>query len=167
MIIFQILAGILLLPLTILMLILFHVYLVNWIYLIFIALFVLIYAALCSLLFHSFSAGLAVFIILTCFYLLRMAYLAYWFHAKVHSKNYPALRGRIKSKNYFLRAIFFFPLSFLVIFKLLPNAINQELTKQIGHEIDLAQLIDLILENCMGTRIEVNCEQLEIYFDIQ
>lgn len=94
-----------------------------------------------------------------------MKYLYYSLCGKAKSKNYPAVRGNITSKKDNFRLIFFFPLAFLNIFKLLPSYASKELTSRTG--LKMSELVDFILSNSIGTLIEVIDNDADIYFEIQ
>lgn len=167
MIIFQIIAGLLLIPLTALLFILFNLYLINRIYLLFISFFFFIYAALCGLVFLNFSIAAWVFMILVILYVIRMSYLATKLRAKNKGKNYPLVRGKISSREDKFHVIFLFPLSFLKIFKLMPNFISREIIRKTRLDIELSELVDLILDCCIGTQVDIASNDGNLFFEIK
>lgn len=166
MIFFQIIASILLVPLTLLMLLLFNVYLMHRVCLLFILLFGLIYSYLWCLVFLNPKATLWVLMVLTIFYIIRMIFLTYKVRSKNNS-NTPFVRANIKSKKDKFHIIFLFPLSFLNIFKLLPRFIRREITIKTRQNIEINEFMELILACSIGTRIEVVDDENDIYFEIQ
>lgn len=166
MIILQILAGILLVPFTAVLLILFNVYLKHWIYILCITCVALFYSLLCSLLFLHTSTIAWVFMLLTILYVIRMSYLDYHIQTQTNDNKHPLLRGKIKIKNG-LSMTLYFPLSFLSIFKLLPKSVSQKLTRQTKLNIEIPALINLIQEHSKGTRLEVITNETMVYFEIQ
>lgn len=105
------------------------------------------------------------FMILVILYTIRMKYLGYSLCNKAKSKSYPVVRGKITSKKENFRLIFFFPLAFLNIFKLLSSWANKELAVKTG--LEMGELVDLILSNSIGTLIEITDDEADIYFEIQ
>lgn len=167
MILFQIIAGILLIFLSALILILFNIYLIHWIYLLIVAAVAFIYSILWSVVFQDVSTTAWVFITLAILYMIRMHHLVSRLHGKVNGKNYPLVRGKIRSKKFKFYIVFLFPLSFLNILKLLPRFIIKELSRNTGLNIDIPKIISLILDYSIGTRIELRNNEADIYFEIQ
>ena len=149
-----------------LLLILFNLYLKNWIYLSLITVFILIYTALFSFAFLSTKGAIIFLLILISLYIIRMKSLAARY-VKDNDSNYPVIKGKFRGKHFKFRTTFFFPLAFLKILKLIPKSINREISKEIGLGIELSKLIDLILEHSKGTKIDITNEELELYFEIQ
>lgn len=164
MILLDIAAAVLLIPLTLFMMILFNVYVQHWLYWAGITLFGWFYAVYFAWIVNANSTG--VFILLIILYVIRMKYLAYQLHTR--SDHYPVLQGQFKNRNIRLHMGFYFPLAFLNLLKLLPTRIiNRELTRQLGSEIEITHLIDLVLDHSKGARIEINHEQIDFCIEIQ
>ncbi|EKD71301.1 MAG: hypothetical protein ACD_46C00220G0005 [uncultured bacterium] len=159
MIIFQLFVVILLLPLTLLMLVFFNLYLLHWGSLLLISMFFLIYSVFWGLLFFNTSVIVFVFVSLAILYFIRMRYLT-------AEKNYPHVRGDIKIKKYKFHIAFLFPLSFLKIFNLVPG-LSKKIAKKTGYDIDMPNLMDFIMSHCAGTRIDITNNETEIQFEIQ
>jgi len=167
MIIFQILAGILLIPLAIVALIIFNLYLINWIYLLFILIFAAIFSGLCGLVFYSFNVAVWVFTVFTILYTIQMIYLVVKLPAKDNEGSYPLIRGRIWSREDKLFIAFLFPLSFLKIIKLMPTSISKKIAKQTRLGIAVPELIELIFKSCRGTYVNIKTEDADIFFEIK
>lgn len=86
MIILQILAFLLLIPFSILVLIFFNLYVLNWNFLMIVALIGFIFSGFCGLLFLSMKVVVWTFVILAIFYVGRMKYIATKYFAK--NENY-------------------------------------------------------------------------------
>jgi hypothetical protein len=167
MIVLQILAGLLLVPLTALMLIIFNVYATNWVCFLIISFFNVIYACLCGLLFLHSCVIAWVFILLSLLYIMKMSRIPCKFFSNRNSKKYPSVRAKIKSKYCKLHITFLFPLAFLKIIKLLPNKVSRELSRKTGMDINIHDLVDVVLDASIGTRIDIQADDVEIYFEIQ
>lgn len=171
MILLQILAGIVLLPLTILMLLIFNLCLIQRIYLFFVASYVLVYASLFGFVFYDVGVAGWVFGLMSAFYVIRMCLLTRRLSNEKDRRNprkYPVIQGNIniKSKKQKCRASFLFPLSFLGILKWLPKAASQELKKKTRLDMDISQLVDCIMIYSLGTHVEVISEDADIYLEI-
>lgn len=167
MILFQILALILLVPLTVAMLIIFNVYLLQWFYLLLIVCFALLYSFLCGLVFFHFNTAVCVFMILVVLYIARMSYLSYTIKDDNQDNRYPSLRGKIKAKICPFLLVFVFPLSFLRVFKLLPDAVNRKFRKKIGMDITMSAFVDLIVNSGRGMCVEIARDGTEIFLEIK
>lgn len=161
------LAGILLLPFSVLMLIVFNVYLRNWIYLAGVTVLALIYSLLFGMAFNSLLAVISVFVLLAVIYVVRMRYLARQFQSKYHNKSYRALKGRIKSKNFNWRAELYFPLQFLHLLRLLPHSVSQKLMEKTNLDIGIPELVDRVLFYSLSTQIEVVTEDVDMFFEVK
>lgn len=166
MIILQIIAMLLLVPLTLLTLLIFNVYVTHWLYQLFAVFFMMIYSLLWGLVFLHFNVAVGIFMLMLMVYIIRMSCLARRLYSKKMMK-YPAVRGRIKSRENKLRMTFLVPLSFLKIIKLLPDALNRELSRKTGLDIELSQLVDKILEHSKGTLIDIKSGNEEVYIEIK
>lgn len=167
MIILQKLAAIVLIPLTGLLLILFNVYSRHWLYFLLIGFFVLIYSFFWGLVFVNSSIAAWVFMLFCILYVIRIGYLACKLSNKSSNKNYPLVKGKISSSKHKFYMIFFLHLGFLNIFTLFPNYISRKLSEKTKLNIEIPKLINLILVHSRGTRIEVNSDEADIYFEIQ
>ena len=112
MIVLQILAFLALIPFTVLLLISFNIYLMQWIYLSLLTLIGMIYAALCGLVINNIHAGIMVFIVVVVLYFIRMKYILS--KAKHSNVDYPILRGKIKNKNGIFNASLLCPILHLL-----------------------------------------------------
>jgi len=151
---------------SVLLLILFNLYLNNWIYLSFITAFILIYTALFSFAFLSTKGTILFFTILVALYVIRMKLLATRY-TKDNYSNYPVIKGKFRGKKFKFHTTFIFPLSFLKIIKLMPKKFNREISKEIGLDIEFSKLIGLILEHSKGTKVDITNEKADLYFEIK
>jgi|GEM_PF-4358959 hypothetical protein len=165
MILLQMLAVIMLVPFTLVMVILFNIYLLHWLYLSFITLAGFLYASLFA---FTLNTNISItFLILVMLYAIRMNYLVYRLCAKSADNPYPVLYGNIASQRYKLHFAFYFPLTFFNLIKLLPDSVCREITQKNGLSFELADLLDLVLKQSTGTRIDINNNHTNISFVIQ
>lgn len=164
-IIFQILIAILILPLTILLFLIFNIYRANWLGIIFISIFISFYAMLCGIVIHSWNAIAWIFVVLLILYICRSIYLRNHFRTK-NIKDYPVIKSKIRITNW-LQLNFNLALSFLKLVQWLPKFINQELSKVIGVNIGMVQLLESLLEHSRGTQIKMNYEGKFFDFEIE
>lgn len=167
MIILQLLALVTLIPLTVLMLVVFNIYLNHWVYLLFISLFGLGYATLCGFVFLSSNLGCGIFMVLAIFYLHRMRHLGKRLKARTKKEAYLAIRGSLNSKKHRLNLHFHFPLSCLNIFKWLPKRLNTAISEDLGLGIEITNLVDQLIGQSRGTLIEVNNEETSLVLEVQ
>lgn len=160
MIILQILAGLLLLPLTLLMFIAFNIYCTNGGYVLLLGVFLGIYALLWSTLFAHTTSTFSIFIFLFCLYVIRMMYLAYIM--PLH--NYPFITGTIKSKYASYRTVFLIPLSFLNMLKWLPAYIQDAFYAHTKFRIP--DLINLIFAHSKKTKFQLTHKEIDVSIEI-
>lgn len=161
MIFLQLLAGIGLIPLTVLLMLMFNVYLFNWAYLSFVVVSFLIYAILWGFAFVGFGMAIILFLALLIFYSFRMRRLS-----RIRCA-FMALRGSIKSKYLRHRTTFIIPLSILNILKWLPKSASQELSRKTGLDYDIPHLVDRIVISSIGTYVEIIDKDVTIFFEIK
>lgn len=164
MIILQLFAALVLFPFSILMLIVFNIYLTNWLYLILVTIFGTIYASLFGLLFQSMTTGICFFIILTVLYIVRMIYFAANYRVRDSSTNLHLVRGSIKCIG--MNLVLLFPLTFLKILKIFPASWSKEIVNKAGLDLEISSIVDLILNCSKGARVEVNSGGVYLYFEI-
>lgn len=163
MIILQIIATLFLIPFTMLLLVLFNIYVINWLYFALMTIVGIIYASVFGLLFNSVIAGVCIFIILTMLYVNRMRYLAEQCN-QVKNKDLTLIRACIKCIG--IKLILLFPLSFLKILKRFPACWSKKLLMKTGLNIEFSSLIDLILNRSKGTQIEIHSHNVHLNFEI-
>lgn len=153
MIILQILAALCLIPFTCLLPITFYVYCMHWGYVLIAFSFLFSYAALCAILLQA-PVTLPTFLVLIYLWAVRMIYLA----RAVPRKNYRLLEGTIKSsRNAFSSLFIVIPLSFIRILKILP----------IKTDLPINKFVDLILTQSIGTKFEIQADEVDICFEIK
>jgi len=163
----QFIAAIVLIPLGLLMVVIFNVYLTNWIYLACITVFAAIFSLVFGLAFASMATAICIFFLMIIFYVLRMRYLAQQFYSKYNNKSYRALKGKIKSKNFNWRAELYFPLQFLHLLRLLPQSMSQRLMEKTNINIEIPELVDRVLFYSLGTQIEIVNDKIDLYLEVQ
>lgn len=154
----QILAGLLLVPLTIVVLLLLNIYVNRLGYILFLQVFAAVYALLWNVIIPG--SVTIVFAVLVSLYLIRAFLVSRSLKNKIRAKNVMRCRVRDVKKKFYM--FFTFPFSFLRFLKILPGAGN----KKVGHEITLANLVDVILQNSAGTKLEVSDRGVDLYFEI-
>lgn len=152
MIIFQILAGMALIPLTVIALIMFNLYVHHKGYILAIILFWFMYAGLCSVLFKNYHVALWSMAIFILMHTARIIYLVTRIKIKKVIKH-PLIYGyiRIKDGKNNIYAVFHFSLSFLRIIKRIPGIAHQ----RVGQNLEIQKLVDLILDKSAGTRLDI------------
>jgi hypothetical protein len=166
-IILQILAGIVLIPLTLALLLAFNFYIRHWIWQLGVIGFFLLYACIIALVFLNAAVAIGAVAIIIATYCLRMRYMAFRIKKKEVGRPYPIVKGDIIFHHVKFRTELAFPISFLNIARLTPGVVNRKLSKRSGLEINLGKLIPLILRKGKGTEVSVSTQQADIYFEFQ
>jgi len=167
MIVLQLLAIILLIPLTILMLVIFNVCCTYLGYLLFVSLYMILYALTCALVFMNVNAAIWCGMSLFILYFFRMTVLVYQLNINKKENHYPVLRARFKTNIFNLYAILLFPFSFLSIVKILPDSITKKLSIKTGLNMHLSEWVSLVLDSSRGTLIEISHEDTYTYISIE
>ena len=119
-----------------------------------------------GLMFSSLHVAICVFLALVIFYALRMYYLSLTLKTTNTRKNYPVLRANIRIKHKF-HFILFFPLSFLKVIKLIPDALAKKIMSQARLKMGLSELVDLVIDSCKGTCIDITNDEADLFFEIK
>ncbi|HMA99344.1 MAG TPA: hypothetical protein VKS21_00015 [Spirochaetota bacterium] len=167
MIILQILAAIMLLPLTLVALLLLNLYVRHFLYLLAVTLYGILYASLAGLVFMSINAGCWTMIILTVLYIIRINYIARRIRHKPEPASYPVVRGDIHFRQSGLRVIFYLAIVFIRAARYTPDFISCRMQRRAGLDMEIPQLIELILNAAIGTSVKVDSKEADIFFEIQ
>jgi hypothetical protein len=162
MILLQILAFLLLIPMTLGLLLVFNIFLLNWTGISIILFFGVMYSLLFGLLFLSWNAAIIIFILLAIGYFLRIKSLS----KKIH-RIHPVIRFILKDKKEKIKLDLMMQLSFLKILKLMPNSASIQLSEQLNLHIQIPELIELFLKGASGTRVDIVTDDVILFFEIQ
>ncbi len=165
MIIVNLMAALLLIPLTVILIITFNVYSKHWMFLSALAIFVFLYTTLFGVLFGS-AAAVLLFMLIAILYVIRIKSLARHLQTRRGVNDYPLLRGAIHCKHMRLHMVLYFPLSFLRLCRFLPSAADKELKKKFGIQVGISELLELIARQSAGAHMEIKHEAFEVNFEI-
>lgn len=156
-----ILAGVALLPMTMLLFLVFNLVLLNFGYFLITLLFLFLYADMWGTLFASWPVTYWLFLCLLVLYVLRMVYCT----CVLAHRMYPAVRCHIRTKYSCFHTLLFIPLSYLNLLKWIPMRVSKELLKHTHFTID--ELVDQLISCSVGTKIEIKHDDVDVTLEVQ